>query len=97
MDKKQMEAQLAEAVTQRDRCNALYRETRDMADERETLQGKEATMRAAMRYKAQAEVWGREVCSLTAQLAADACPATAFAQSFEQRAAVDETIGALAV
>ncbi|RZL40145.1 MAG: hypothetical protein EOP35_01685 [Rubrivivax sp.] len=62
--------QLAEATKHRDHYSNLAAETKAMAAERETFQGREATMAAAMRYKAQALVWEREVCSLTAQLAA---------------------------
>lgn len=64
--------QLAEAMRHRDYYNGLAREARDMAAERETFQGREATMAAAMRYKAQALVWDREVCALTEQLMAPA-------------------------
>lgn len=63
---------LAEATKHRDYYNALARQTRDMAAERETPQGRDATMAAAMRYAAQALVWEREVCALTAALAAPA-------------------------
>lgn len=65
-----LEEKLAEAKQHRDYYQRVYRETRDMSFERETFQGREATMAAAMRFKAQALVWEREVMSLTAQIAA---------------------------
>jgi hypothetical protein len=66
----ELQVKLDEATKHRDHYNQLARETRDMAAERETSQGREATMAAAMRYKAQALVWEREVSALTAQLVA---------------------------
>jgi predicted glycosyltransferase len=74
-----LEQRLAEAKQHRDHYDSLFRETRDMAAERETPQARDATMQAAMRYKGQALVWDREVTSLTAELQAVAAhlPVTA--------------------
>jgi hypothetical protein len=87
-----LEEKLAEAKQHRDHYNGLYRETRDMAAERETFQGREATMAAAMRYKSQALVWEREVYSLTAQIAGQQFASCEVLTSAQLRA-VDDTAG----
>lgn len=81
--------QLDEATKSRDCYFAQYRKVRDMADERTTPQGREATMGHAMRLKAQGLVWDREVCRLTAELQAG--PAHLSLVSAEQCAAVGDT------
>lgn len=83
-----LELRLIEATQHRDYYNAQYREVRDMAAERETPQGREATMDAAMRLKGQALVWDREVCRLTAELQAGPAHRPLAA---EQCADMDET------
>lgn len=69
-DRAALERRLADAKQHRDCYAAQAREVRDMAAERVTPQGRDATMAHAMRLKAQELVWEREVCALTAQLAA---------------------------
>lgn len=65
-----LEQRLAEAKQNRDHYDSLFRETRDMAAERETPQGRDATMQASMRYRAQALVWDRAILEITAELQA---------------------------
>lgn len=86
-----LEKSLAEAIQHRAHYNDMAAEVKAMAAERETPQGREATMQAAMRYKAQALVWDREVCRLTAEL--QAVPNALSSISAERCAAVDETYG----
>lgn len=65
-----LEQRLAEAKQNRAHYDNLAVETKAMAAERETPQGRDATMQASMRYRSQALVWDRQILEITAELEA---------------------------